>query len=95
MDLTYVSALEGGIVEDGPEEGMRLIAILVNSGANRHLLGYHPDAKEWQIVWEGSDEESSPDPFETADEWASEVYGMSSEEIFDMPRPEERDEVSP
>lgn len=53
IDLTYLSD-----VKEGPGG---LIALLANTDDKRHLIGYHPDEEEWQIVWEGADEEPAVD----------------------------------
>ncbi|MFW5905608.1 MAG: hypothetical protein ACOCUO_02050 [archaeon] len=83
IDLTYLTDLEGN--------SGGLVALLANSDDERQLLGYHPAEEEWQLVWSGSDEEADDDPFLAADDWAQEAYGATSREIFDMPRPEERE----
>lgn len=84
IDLTY-------LVDEGDGELNALISLLVDTGDKRHLLGFHPDEREWQVVWRGSDEETADDPFHAADDWAKEAYGATSREIFTMPRPEERE----
>lgn len=89
MDLSYLSVFGEGLDEDDADDAMGLVAILANSGDERHLLGFSPIDEEWQIVWEGSNEEEDGLPFEPADEWAREHWGMSSQLVFDMPAPGE------
>lgn len=75
LDVTYTF--------DDAEQPV-LVSLIVDSGAQRHLVAYHRDNQRWEIVWEGADP-SDGDPVDAAESWAREVYGWSASQLFNLP----------